>query len=367
VGVGAGAAPSIAVLSISRRALKARSIAVRCWSNFFMMSLMPFIVFNPRRPMESTNTNHSAFSRVFLICSDKYFPIEPHGSLRSPLAWVRRIRYRPARKHRINQTLNHCQLSRRNQSQEPTAGGPGKRQLKETDGTADLLHMLTTIRGICDPELYRLDDSIQQARSCAQTSPRFEFDLVRFLQAQCLSNDVTLPKIYRGIEVLGAIADDDRLITLLRPFLRTGDARIASKCVMILGQESKTVSWFKSVRGESDDRVRANLIQSIWKRKEPEAEQLLRNAVKDPHHRVAANAVYGLYLAGSDLYAGALEALIRNPKPAFRRAAIWVIRSSGAPEAAYKLRSLISDTDAGVRQAAFAALVYLRDRAAAPQ
>jgi hypothetical protein len=222
--------------------------------------------------------------------------------------------------------------------------------------------MAETISKICDPECYPLGEAIQQARLCMVASPGFELDLVKFLQTQCLSRRVHLRLVLRGVEILGAIVEEARLITLLRPFLRSSDSQIASKCVLVLGRRSCSVGWLRSVMSESDERIRANLIESIWNRKEPEVEQILQDAVKDRHHRVAANAVYGLYLIGSELYPESLDYLIGHANDAFRRSAVWVIRSSGAPESALKIRSLIKDADAGVRHAAFEALVHLRGR-----
>jgi hypothetical protein len=260
---------------------------------------------------------------------------------------------------------------------------PGLAGIKKPCGSADLFFMAATISRVCDPEFYKLADAIQQAKLCAQEAPCFEMEVVKFLQTHCLSGGVDLPTVFRGVEILGAIVEESRLITLLRPFLRSSDPQIASKCVLVLGRQSRNIRWIKDVieaqgsaansagilrassAGSADDRIRANLVESIWERREPEVEQILQNAVKDKNHRVAANAVYGLYLWGSGAYAGGLEQLVGHNNPAFRRSAIWVIRSIGAPDAALRIRTLITDGDAGVRRAAFAALVHLRNRVCA--
>jgi hypothetical protein len=220
--------------------------------------------------------------------------------------------------------------------------------------------MAASISTICDPGSYRLNDAIEHARHCAQTSPRFEVDLAKFLQAQCIANRVHLPTIFRGLEVLGEILDEGRLITLLRPFLKSSDSQIVSKCVLVVGRHSHSAAWLKGVMGETDDRIRANLIESLWKRQDVEVVGVLQTAVNDRNHRVAANAVYGLYLAESELYTEALEKLISNRNPAFRRSAVWVIGQGGTSEAA-KMKPLIRDSDEGVRRAAFHALVSMRN------
>ncbi len=227
--------------------------------------------------------------------------------------------------------------------------------------------MAAPISKICNPELYRLEDAIQEARLGAQSSPRYELDLVRFLQTQCHANLVNLPAVLRGLEVLGEIVDEARLAALLRPFLRSSDPQIASKCVLILGRNSRSFTWLNSVMGESDDRMRANLIESLWRRTEPEAERVVKNAVKDSNHRVVANAVYGLYLLGAEAQEAYMEGvgrMIGSHDPLFRRAAIWVLKTSAEAGAVTKLKPLIRDADPSVRRAAFDALVSLRQQGA---
>jgi hypothetical protein len=231
---------------------------------------------------------------------------------------------------------------------------------------------------ICNPDCYKLNDAIEQARLYMAQSPCFGLELVNFLHFQCLSRSVSLPRVIRGIEILGAIVQEPRLTVLLRPFLASSNSQIVSKCVLVLGRHSQDVGWIKNIMSPggsgisapgvsgriaakiADGRIRANLIEAIWERRGSDVEQILRQAVSDPYHRVAANAIYGLYLAGSDDYKNALEELIRNSNPAFRRAAVWVMTSAGAPDAALSIKALIKDTDAGVRRAAFAAIVHLR-------
>jgi hypothetical protein len=251
------------------------------------------------------------------------------------------------------------------------------RELKLTGACADLLYMSSAalpprrafdrrnpVAKICDPDLYSLNDALQQARTSLQGLPHFELDLVRVLQAQCLANVMNLLCIFRGLEIMGGILDETPLVTLLRPFLRPHEPRIASKCILILGRQSQSFKWLTAVMSESDDRVRANLIESLWGRTEPEVESVLRNAVADSHHRVVANAVYGLYLLKSESYAVEIDSLLVNKNASFRRAAVWVLKTTGEPGATVRLKPLISDRDAHVRRSVFDALIFLRQRAA---
>ncbi len=153
--------------------------------------------------------------------------------------------------------------------------------------------------------------------------------------------------------------EETRLVPIMRPFLRSKDSQIASKSVLILGRQSRSLVWMTSIHAESDDRVRANLVESLWTRREPEVEQVLQGALRDPHHRVVANAVYGLYLMESNAWVAGLDRLLHSHDPIARRSGIWVIKSAGGTEAGARLKPLIRDPEPSVRSAAFAALVSL--------
>ncbi len=225
--------------------------------------------------------------------------------------------------------------------------------------------MAVAISKICDPAFFRLEDAIECAKTSIREIPGFELHLVRYLQTICAARHVPLPAVFRCLEVLGGLmssgtVDEARLIPMLRPFLRSGDAQIASKCVLVLGRESRNLGWLSGAMAETDERIRANLIESLWGRREPQVEQILGNALSDPHPRVVANAVHGLYLFGSDAWTRGLEGLLGHDRPDFRKSGIWVLKSSGIPDAPARLQILIRDADPGVRHAAFDALIHLR-------
>jgi hypothetical protein len=220
------------------------------------------------------------------------------------------------------------------------------------------------IRQVCDPALFDLDEAIAEARLCDVAAPQFELRLVKFLQGHRLETPVPAPTVLRGLEVLSGILspclnEETRLVTLLRPFLKSNNLDIASKCALILGREDRGMQWLKEVM-EKTERSRANLVESLWPRKEREVDRLLQSALLDPHQRVAANAVYGLYLRNHDTWVAALNGLVGSSDPAFRRSGVWLLKLTAQPDAPSRLLPLIRDTDAHVRKAAFDALKHLR-------
>lgn len=222
-----------------------------------------------------------------------------------------------------------------------------------------------SIAKICDPRYQSVEEAIQNARLAAQRSSRFELDLARFLQEQCLADRPNLPAVFQGLEVLGGILDERRLTALLRPFVRSSDPKIVSKCVLVLGRRSHSLAWLIDIMNEADDRLRANLIESLWSRREPEVEEIFKCALTDRNHRVTANAVHGLYLLGSEFYQKGLERLLSSADPRFRRAAIWVLRQGDGRRTRKSFKPLIRDPDPDVRRAVFEALTVLRESEAA--
>ena len=221
--------------------------------------------------------------------------------------------------------------------------------------------MTASLVKICDPRFRELEDSIREAEKAAMGSMRFESNLARFLQLECMESSVNFPLVFRGLEILGHISQERRLVACLRPFLRSLDPRIASKAVLVAGRRADDLKWLIKAVNETDDRTRANLIESVWGRRGPGMEDLLVAALKDPHQRVTANAVYGLYLLGAEQYPEGLCRLHQSEDPLFRRAAIWVIRSIEGAAGVSTLKPFIRDPHPDVRHAAFQALIQLRE------
>ena len=230
------------------------------------------------------------------------------------------------------------------------------RNLATADSFPSLAH-------ICDPRAGTLSDAIRRARLRKGHSACFELKLANYLQAQCLADRIELAPILRGMEVLGTITEERSLLAILRYFLRSTVPQIASKSVLILGRRCHRADWLRHVMTEGEDRVRANLIESLWGRGEPvEIHEILREAVNDPHHRVSANAIYGIFTCGQDEYQPLIERLILNTNPAHRHAAVWAIKSIGSGDVFPQLKRLFQDPDAGVRRKAFEAIKAIQVR-----
>jgi HEAT repeat protein len=105
-----------------------------------------------------------------------------------------------------------------------------------------------------------------------------------------------------------------------------------------------------------DPRVRANAVESLWTVATPASRGLLEYATQDVHHRVALNALVGLFMQGD---ANALERMkvhASQGTPAFRIAAAWALGLTGKAEAWHTLDALRHDPVEQVRESALRAL-----------
>ena len=238
---------------------------------------------------------------------------------------------------------------------------------KVSGKSADVRGMAALVEEICDPERFKLNHAIRLARTGAVTAPGLEVAIVRYLESHCMSRTVAISKVLRGLEVLeGMVGGDEigegRLIALLRPFLRSSDAGIASKCVLILGRRSKSVAWLRRILDENDYRIRANLIEALWGRDEPEIKPLLLQALDDSHQRVVANAAYALFLVDAPEWLAGLETLLNSRHAAFRRSGIWLLKTASPADALERIGRFIRDPDPKVKRAAFEAIAKLPKR-----
>ena len=128
---------------------------------------------------------------------------------------------------------------------------------------------MAAVAQICNPELYRLNQAIQKATSSAQDSPGFELDLARFLQAQCLSNRVSLPTVFRGLDILGGmmeggVPDESQLTTLLGPFLGSVLGELAAGSSVLRSTNVGISAWLGLIFGTIIKLVSSLMMVALW-------------------------------------------------------------------------------------------------------
>lgn len=72
-------------------------------------------------------------------------------------------------------------------------------------------------------------------------------------------------------------------------------------------------------------------MESLWGRRDADAIHLLKIVAKDLHHRIVANALYGLYLAGEPCAIRGVLKLFREVEVPRQLAGIWLLGQTGDP------------------------------------
>ena len=151
--------------------------------------------------------------------------------------------------------------------------------------------------------------------------------------------------------------------SLLR-LIEINDPQIRSKSVLMIGRASKNVSWVRAKLGDDDPRIRASAVESLWGCEGLEVRDLLRSAAHDPHHRVVANALCGLYGMGETAAIPELMKMASSQHAMFRTAAAWAMGETGDRRFADMLGKLMCDSNPGARKRAFVSLGRVRSAVA---
>jgi hypothetical protein len=221
------------------------------------------------------------------------------------------------------------------------------------------------LRALCDPALSR-EDALSLGRAAKRVDPLVDVVLARSLADSAIGSAVQIDDPTRLMDILCEIADAGRIMPSLMRMMRHPNAHLRSKAVKLIGRGSLSAKWVMGRLSESDPRVRANAVESLWGVDTPEARSLLSFAVNDGDNRVAGNALLGLYYLGDTSALADVVKLAGAESTLFRSSAAWVMGEAGDPRFTESLRRMISDRDAGVRKRAFAALAQIKTANAQP-
>lgn len=149
---------------------------------------------------------------------------------------------------------------------------------------------------------------------------------------------------------------------------------LRSKAVLVVGQRCEQEFFFERFMKDSDVRVVANVIESLWGRRLDFAPSVLKIGLNYADnrrktevvgfHRVIANAAIGLHKIGAPIGASTLISLLSNPEPAMRASAAWGLGEIRATGVIDKLKNLQRDQDESVRLNATLALEKVTQAAA---
>ena len=151
------------------------------------------------------------------------------------------------------------------------------------------------------------------------------------------------------LEILSQTRVRLEVISRLAPVLRDPNPRVHSKMALLMARVAPDGEWVSEGMADSDPRVRANVVEALWNQKSEFANRLFHRASEDAHHRVSANATYGLYLQGDPAALAKIRHLLLGSDGLARRAGLWLVERTKDPRYLSMLGKLIGKVEPEAR------------------
>jgi hypothetical protein len=213
--------------------------------------------------------------------------------------------------------------------------------------------------GSNQPETLSVEGAVKIIPLLISADPQFLFKFATSLAA------LTDPaSILGGLTLVPALGDYSIMIPWLRSLSAHSDTRVCSRAAKLLCQLRPSKGLIDRYLQSHDARVRAAVMEALWNPKAIHVNDVtlhvLRSAVADPHHRVAINALVGLYRLGEIESLHKLLALCSSKQHLFRAATAWALGAIQDSRAIPALRKLTLDHSFTVRQQAANSLTKVR-------
>ncbi|MGH9629782.1 MAG: HEAT repeat domain-containing protein [Bryobacteraceae bacterium] len=141
-----------------------------------------------------------------------------------------------------------------------------------------------------------LEDAVVVAKKMMHIDPLFDVRIASKLRKLAETGVTDTRALEWGLHILDAISPGTRIVFALNRLMGSADKRLRPIAAFVLAKRVQNLKkWADTYLHEHDPQVRANIIQALWEADSPIIPALLRRAADDPHHRVAPNAVLGLY------------------------------------------------------------------------
>ncbi len=138
-------------------------------------------------------------------------------------------------------------------------------------------------------------------------------------------------RLTRVLELLSQTVEPPRLSSMLTRLCSHTDPHLRSKAVLLAGRFLPHDGARREVLQDADPRIRANAVESTWGQRDAKTIEMLLRATNDPHHRVAANAVLGLYWAGEARCFRLLHKMLLQGTETRQLAAVWAMGKAADP------------------------------------
>lgn len=218
------------------------------------------------------------------------------------------------------------------------------------------------LRMVCNPAKYTLDQSLDLVKRAHKLDPSTELKLAKLLAPLSFSTEEESRFATRILEILERSPDPSTALPALRQLAQCPNAHVRSKAALIIGRINRNPQWAEQSAQESDPRVAANAVESLWGLDTPAAREAFLHAAHHEHHRIAANGIIGLYMAGHPSSIPLLFRLSGSEKPLARAAAAWAMGHLGDPRFVPRLARMMENSDPVTRKAAFKSVARVRQQ-----
>jgi len=217
---------------------------------------------------------------------------------------------------------------------------------------------------LIDPQLLALKEAIGFAQRWFEYEPMLDIKLLHmgFPADGAVIRDVDIFRARRVLALVNELPPRRHILFPLVNLLRSPDPHVRSKAATLYGRTSHNAEWVRSRLGETDPRVRANAVESLWGEDSDAARAVLKEASRDRHHRVAANAWIGLDQIGAKDVIPNLKRMAEAEDPMARAAAAFAMGRTGHAEFKPVLEKMLKDSSPHARSQALRALVRIRKR-----
>jgi HEAT repeat protein len=179
--------------------------------------------------------------------------------------------------------------------------------------------------------------------------------------------DATAGAEGRALEIIERLGRTAVAAQWVRRMTEHPDPNVRSKAVKMLTCLHVNIALIERQMESGDARVRANAIEALWGEDSHRHRPLLERAALDPHHRVSANGLFGLFRANAPGIAERIARSARSGSPQHKAAIAWVMGNTGRPEFIPELEILEQNAEECVRSSAVRALQRIRACAAEAQ
>jgi hypothetical protein len=119
----------------------------------------------------------------------------------------------------------------------------------------------------------------------------------------------------RLLEIMSEVSDGTHLLSTVMRLMSHPDPRVRSKAALLVGRSNKNHKWVQERLGESDARVRANAVESLWGADNAGSRAVFWSALGDEHEEFQPRTAWSL----SNAFTSAFKEL--DAVPQFRATA----------------------------------------------